>query len=483
MIRVPETAVRQAAAALGLPELDGAAEAAAVVSALAGGWTEENAQDVTRPAARDPLGAIVSVLPLTQPQAGPLAGRLLAVKDNMAVAGAPTAMGTGSAGVVAPADCTLVARARRAGAIVAAKAQCEAFLAGGNSFSSRPRPVLNPHDLRRSAGGSSSGSAAATAAGLVDFALATDAGGSARTPAAYCGVVGFKPSRGRLSYAGVAPLEPFLEHAGVIAADVERLRELFAAIDGADPLDPRCAWASRRDAPVAPRPIDELRLGVFEAGFAEADPAVAATLEAALARLGSAGARLTPLPWPEFEAALDLHLAIYVTGQAMTARAGGPAGFASSLPAGWVRWRADATPDLLPAPLTMALAAGEALIQADPELHARAVRESLSLADRFERALSDVDALLLPTTRTVAPIIPSDPSADDIYGDTRLSMPFNVVGGPALSLPAGRAGGLPVGLQLVGRRGEDFALLAVASALETFLGPWPRPVGDFGSLR
>jgi amidase len=206
----------------------------------------------------------VLTLDLEPTGSGPLDGDRLAVKDNVVVAGVPTALGSGLPGFLDDRDAEVVARARRAGARVTAKAQCEAFLLGANSFTSRPTPVRNPHDPSRSAGGSSSGSAVLVATGDADLAIGTDSGGSIRIPASHCGVVGFKPTRGRVPFSGIAPHEPFLEHAGPLAATVDRAAALFAVLDGADGLDPRQAW-SVDDAPSRPTSRGgRLRVGVLQ---------------------------------------------------------------------------------------------------------------------------------------------------------------------------------------------------------------------------
>jgi amidase len=229
---------------------------------------------------------------------GLLDGRTLAVKDSVAVAGLPMALGSGLPGFTPARDAEVVARARAAGARVVAKAQCEAFLLGANSFSSRPEPVRNPHDPARSAGGSSSGSAAMVASGLADLAIGTDSGGSIRIPAAFCGVVGFKPTRGRVPCTGSAPMEPTLGHAGPIARTVGDAAALFSVMDGADGIDPRQAWALRREGGWSGAEVKGLRIGVFERGLALATHPIADALAAALERLEAAGAERLPLIGP-----------------------------------------------------------------------------------------------------------------------------------------------------------------------------------------
>lgn len=442
----------------------------AFVGSLAGLWPAEPSapQAACRPG-NDLEGAVATWCDLPPTGEGPLSGLTLAVKDNIAVAGVPTALGSGLAGFVGSNDATIVARARAAGAHIVAKAQCEAFLLGANSFSSRPAPVGNPHDRARSAGGSSSGSAAMLAAGLADLAFGTDSGGSIRVPAAFCGVVGLKPTRGVVPCTGIAPLEPFLEHAGAMARSVREAAALFEAIRGADGIDPRCGWAPA-DTGISRPSMGKARIGLLAGALDSCDPPVDAGIRAALDRLREAGCRIEPFHWPAMVEARALHLAIYVTGQARVARAGfAPPGLAGTVPAGWVEWRRSLRPADLPPALLEALSAGDALDETDPGLHARAVTRALGLAAELDRQLAGYDALLLPVSPSLPPIIPSDPAVDDLYGDTSFTAPFNVTGHPALSLPCGMADGLPVGLQMVGHRGADSALLALAAAVERAL--------------
>ena len=450
---------------------DGQDAGHALLQALVGQWPEPEPPAIAF--RRTPGGEpAVVVCDLPPTGSGPLAGRRLAVKDNIAVAGLPTALGSGLPGFIGDVDATVVSRARQAGAQVTAKAQCEAFLLGANSFSSQPEPVRNPHDRTRSAGGSSSGSAVLVATGEADFAFGTDAGGSIRIPASHCGVVGFKPTRGRLPYTGIAPLEPFLEHVGPMARTVADASALFSAVDGADGADPRQAW-SRTHEPQhdARTDVRSLRVGVLRSQVDAADPEVRLVLEQSLARLASAGAVLSEVLWPAFDEANELHLALYLTGQALVARRGGDAALALSAPPGWGRWRLDVDART-PAALQEALAGGEALIAADPGLHGRALRGAMRLAEELDGLMREVDVLILPVTRSLPTRIPTgEPTEEELYGDTSLTAPFNVTGHPALSLPAGAAQGLPVGMQVVGRGGADRHLLLCAAVVSAALQP------------
>ena len=246
----------------------------------------------SRPAEADnELGAWYVTTDITGRGDGPLAGRRVAVKDNIAVAG--VAMMNGSAtveGFVPRRDATVVTRLLAAGATIAGKAVCEDLCFSGGSHTSRTGPVRNPWDRSRSAGGSSSGSAALVAAGQADLALGGDQGGSIRIPSAFCGTVGHKPTYGLVPYTGAFPIENTLDHLGPITRTVRDAAVLLGVLAGPDGLDPR----QRRDPPPADylASLDAgaagLRIGVVEEGFAIpgiSQPEVDETVRAAIAVL------------------------------------------------------------------------------------------------------------------------------------------------------------------------------------------------------
>lgn len=459
---------------------DAAGLASKMLAELVGSWPDPAPSERRCTVGEDPWGAIALTIEDPAETAialtGALAGLTLAVKDNIAVAGVPTALGSGLPGFVGETDATVVARARAAGAKITAKAQCEAFLLGANSFTSRPRPVENPHNPARSAGGSSSGSAAMLAAGLADLAIGTDSGGSIRIPASHCGVVGFMPTRGRVPYTGIVPLEPFLERVGPMARSVADVIKLFAVLDGDDGVDVRCAWRIVREERGAIS-TDNLKLGVSAETYALCDSEVAAAFDQALGRLRTAGTQTSPFNWGGVAKAGELHSAIYIIGDALT-HLGSSGAIAASQPAGWAEWRDAIDQEDLPPLTALGYAAGLALHHADPGLQARAIAAGLAFGDALDRALDGIDALMLPVSPSLPHPVPLDldsASPETLYGDTRLTVPFNVTGHPVISLPAGVVGSLPVGIQLVGRRGHDAHLLAVALAIEAILGPAPTP--------
>ena len=203
--------------------------------------------------------------------AGPLAGRPFAAKDLFDVAGRPTRAGSRIRADAAPAaeDATAVARLKASGAILVGLTHMDEFAYGFTGENAHYGAVRNPRDPERIAGGSSSGSGAAVAAGLVPFALGSDTNGSVRVPAALCGIYGFKPTYGRVSRAGVAPLAWSFDHVGVLAATLEDTAAALDAIQGPDPRDP--AASPGEPDPLAPHlgaGVEGLRIAVVGGHFA-----------------------------------------------------------------------------------------------------------------------------------------------------------------------------------------------------------------------
>src|SRR5206468_541799 len=245
-----------------------------------------------------PLNAVGSVIGAPdRAAAGPLAGRPVAVKDIIAVAGVPTRCGSPASDPrPAAADAVLVRRLREAGAEVFAAAQCLEYAAGF----AHPEvgDTRNPRDPSRTSGGSSGGSAALVAAQVCDLALGTDTGGSVRIPAAYCGVVGLKPSYGLLPLEGVFPLSPTCDHAGTLTATVADAADLLAVLAGSAPAD-HTAPSNPTDH-TARSGTAAFTVGVLAAQLADPSvtPPVRDAVRAALALLQAAGWRVTELTAP-----------------------------------------------------------------------------------------------------------------------------------------------------------------------------------------
>jgi Asp-tRNA(Asn)/Glu-tRNA(Gln) amidotransferase A subunit family amidase/ketopantoate reductase len=396
-----------------------------------------------------PLNAVCSVIgaPDRAPT-GPLAGRPAGVKDIIAVAGVPTRCGSPASDPgPAAADAVLVRRLREAGAEVFATTQCLEYAAGF----AHPEvgDTRNPRDPSRTSGGSSGGSAALVAAEVCDLALGTDTGGSVRIPAAYCGIVGLKPSYGLLPLDGVFPLSPSCDHAGTLTATVAGAADLLAVLAGPGPFGP--SWPSGQDGPAT------FTVGVLAGQLADPSvtPPVRDAVRSALAVLGAAGWRVTELtsPWLGQLASWDDVLAVIVAREAHLVHQ----------PRDTSRY----------AEGTRALLAFGASVSDDRYAAALARRAELTAA--IEASLEGVDVLAGPTVGYQAPEQDPPFGAGDDNGESRFTGPYNLTGHPAVSLPV-PAAGLPAGLQLAGRRGADAALLRVAAAAERLIAEQHQPV-------
>ena len=390
-----------------------------------------------------PLAAVVRALPAPLRRAeGPLVGVPVAVKDMIDVAG--VVRGNGNPRAMAdhrPAeqDAPVVARLRAAGADVFATAALLEYAAGAQHPGLDE--VRNPVDPARTAGGSSGGSAALVAAGVCPAALGTDTGGSIRIPASYCGCVGLKPTHGLMPTDGVTPLAPSLDHVGVLAVDVATAGRVLTVL--ADPDGPEVA--------VQPRPLEGLRIGLLTAELADpaVEPGTRAVVEAAVERLTTAGVPVLDVDVSPLRA---LHAVFEPILLFEAWRELGPLA---------------ADPDWFGPDTDRLLRLGSQLTAED---HADALGRRAELLAAADALLDGVDVLLGPavafTAPTTTPVVDSDAGAVEGL----FSIGANLTGWPALVLPAGTDEGMPVGLQLMGRRGRDADLLAVAATVERVLG-------------
>ena len=368
--------------------------------------------------------------------AGPLDHTILAVKDLVAVAGLRLGAGTRARAEAPPEprDAFVVSRLAGAGAVVAGTVALHELAFGVTGVNDQVGFPAHPIDRQRIPGGSSSGSAVAVAQGLADLALGTDTGGSVRIPAALCGVVGFKPSRGRYPLDGVLALAPSLDHVGLLARRVDDIVSADAVLtNGAVP----------QTVPSdAAQPAEPWRLGVDRISVEAADPAVAAAIETALSVLGDAGHQLVDLAPPEPGRVVEASTTILLAEAAAVHR----------------RLLAEAE-DRLGPDIATRLRSDVTITSAD---YAAAITEGAELTAATRAALDTVDAMIRPTVPILAPTIDvarSDPTLTPrLVSGTRLG---NLTGLPALSLPVGGAE-LPVGLQIIGTSDERVLRLGLA---------------------
>lgn len=371
---------------------------------------------------------------------GPLHGLPLTIKDLFPVRGMPTRAGTKAPLPPLPEEARAVTRLREAGAVVFAKANMHEIALGITGEITATGPVRNALDPGRQAGGSSSGSAVAVALGIGLASLGSDTGGSIRIPAAFNGVVGFKPSYGRIPIAGALPLSPSTDHAGPIAKTVRDAHLLTEILAGEDiPLE-------GPQNPVFGVPMDFLegRLGL------EVRRAFTQLLED-LPRL-RAGVKEVSLPFPgvyEVYTQLVRYEAARIHEKALKE-----------------------APELFSPPVREALLDGLSLTEKD---YRKAVAEREALRLELTKALRGVDALLLPTQPLPAP--PLGTEEVELESGRKghreafitLTLPFSLLGVPTLTLPFAKVEGLPVGLQVVGPFGEDGRVLAIGGWLEVRL--------------
>jgi aspartyl-tRNA(Asn)/glutamyl-tRNA(Gln) amidotransferase subunit A len=389
---------------------------------------------------------------------GPLHGVPLAHKDLCLIPGLPTSCGTRTADyfVGAP-PCTAVARLEAAGALTLGKLKMTELALGPFGDNAHHGDVQNPWRVGHVSGGSSSGSGAAVAAGLAAGALGTDTGGSIRLPAAACGVVGLKPTYGRVSRAGVMPLSWSYDHVGPLARTVGDAALLLAAIAGADRLD---ASASRQPVPDYAAKLGGgaagLRVGVAGGFYAEGlDPSVTAALGEAVAALGGLGARVEPVAVPDPGPLVTACSNVMVRAESAA-----------------IHWRIlkERPGDLQPA-VRDRLAPGLA-VSAHEYLQGQRLRAKLT-REFIDGVFSRVDVLVTPTIPEPAPAlahVKAGATAEVIARMgrfSRLTRPFNALGLPALSLPCGAAAdGRPLAMQLVGRPFDEATLLRLGHAYE-----------------
>ena len=441
--------------------------------------------------ADNPLGAWYVTTSITGREGGPLTGRTVAIKDNTAVAGVPMMNGSWTLEGYLPArDATIVTRLLDAGATIAGKAVCEDLCFSGGSHTSRTGPVRNPWDTTRSAGGSSSGSAALLAAGVVDIATGGDQGGSVRIPAAYCGVVGHKPTHGLVPYTGAFPIEQTIDHLGPMARTVADVALTLAVLAGPDGLDPRQpADVSVPDyAAELERGARGLRVGVVAEGFGRdnSEEAVDATVRAAVETLAGAGMIVeeVSIPWHLHGARVwDVIATEGATAQMVDGNGYGLNWQGRYDPEliGYYggKWRSD--PAAFSETVKLVMLAGRyAIDRHHGRYYAMAREVTPLLRAAYDQALARFDVLVMPTLPVRATVLPGPDAPREEILARGLEMvgntaPFDVSGHPACSVPAGLADGLPVGMMIIGRHFHDATVLRVAHAFEQAVGGFPAP--------
>lgn len=415
----------------------------------------------------DPRGAFATAFEAEAASEGALDDLRLVVKDNVAVRGVTHRLGTDELAWSPTRDATVVTRLRRAGAELRGTTRMDTFAMGATGESCVQGRTENPICDGHVPGGSSSGSAAAVASGAADAALGTDTGGSVRVPAAFCGLVGVKPTFDRVPRTGVADLAPTLDHVGVLAADVDTAARVLGTISGSDPSRPETATATAVSG-VADVDSTSLRLAVPEEFLAAAEPGVRTAVTDTLGDGAAAGATTERVVFPEFDRAEFTNQLHTIPEFAAVFDGKLPPGFGCQFPSLHAAL-ADFPATALPERVQGLFAIGRGLRDRAPESYAAAWQFRRRVIDRTQSIFDSFDALVTPTTGVPAPAfgaVGDGPDATHEVSDLlAATAPFDLTGQPAVSVPVGSVDGRPVGLQVVTPAGTDERALGIARLL------------------
>ncbi|HYM60147.1 MAG TPA: Asp-tRNA(Asn)/Glu-tRNA(Gln) amidotransferase subunit GatA [Thermoanaerobaculia bacterium] len=413
---------------------------------------------------------------------GRMAGVPMAIKDNIVTTGMPTTCGSRILGdFISPFDATAVARLRAAGAIFAGKSNLDEFAMGSSTEHSAFGPTRNPWDLTRVAGGSSGGSAAAVAARMVAAALGSETGGSVRQPAAFCGVVGLKPTYGRISRSGLVAFASGLDQIGILTKTVRECAEILAIVAGHDPLD-----STSSDEPVDDyaadlgKGVSGLRFGVVNEAVGKLEGEVRQNFEQALDVLRRGGAVIENVSVPTIGYAIAIY---YIVANAEASanlsrfdgvRYGRRSARARTLDDVYFDSRGEGFGDEVKRRImlgTFALSSGYY-----DAYYSRAQKVRAKLRRDFDQAFGRFDYLLTPTTPEPAFEIGAktgDPLS--MYLSDIFTAPANLVGIPAIAIPSGFSpAGLPLSLQIMAPHFGERSLFRAAAWFERETGWWKR---------
>ena len=432
----------------------------------------------------NPLGAWFVTTQIRRAQHGKLAGRSVAIKDNVFVAEVPLMNGVSMLeGYTPPFDATIVTRILDAGGNIVGKSVCEAYCLSAASHTSQSGVVHNPHRVGYSAGGSSSGSGALVAAGAVDMAIGCDQGGSVRIPASLCGICGMKPTTGLVPYTGILGFDPILDHAGPMTASVEDNALLLEVLAGADGRDPRQIDVQVGDYRAGlGQSVAGLKIGVVAEGFgtAESEDDVDAKVRAAAGRFRELGAQVSEISIPMHSLGGAIMFAtLQSTANAVFEMDGFGGGREDVLEPGFYayqgqwRQRINELPEHMKA---FFMIIGHLQRECGHRLYANAINLLPRLRSAYDQALAEVDLLLMPTTPMKAQPHPPAGAPPHVvvgaawsnFGNTS---PFDVSHHPAMSIPCAMSDGLPVGLMLVGAHWDEATIYRAAHAFEQS-GDW-----------
>ena len=405
----------------------------------------------------------------------PLCGAPIAVKDNICTEGVPTTCSSKMlANFVPPYSATVVTALEKAGAIIVGKTNLDEFAMGSSTETSAIGPTRNPHSLAHTPGGSSGGSAAAVAAGFVPFALGSDTGGSIRLPASFCGVVGLKPTYGRVSRYGLVAFASSLDQIGPLSVDVRDAGTLLSVL----------ATPDNRDATYAGEPFVNdpslycghakgMKIGVPKEYFGNGlSASVREPVEALMNKLSAAGAVLTPVTLPYVEFAVATYY-IICTAEASSNLArydGVKYGYRSASADSLIDMYESTRHEGFGAEVKRRIMLGTYVLSSGyyDAYYLKAAKVRTLIARDFENAFGECDAIISPVAPT--PAFPIGENCDDplaMYLMDIYTVSANLAGIPAMSVPCGKAGDLPIGVQFMAPKWREDTLLRLGFAVQT----------------
>ena len=427
----------------------------------------------------DPYNAILLRCLIKGSSSGKLSGIKVGLKDNISVAGVPMTCGSDFLPDYTPdTDATVVQRILEEGGDIVAMLNMDDLAWSGSGGTSVFGPVLNPHNTDYLAGGSSAGSGAALFYDDIDVTLGCDQGGSIRIPAAWCGVVGLKPTFGLVPYTGIVAEEATFDHVGPMARSVEQISLMLDVIAGKDPLDQRQGVVPKQDyTSCLNSAIDGIKIGVLAEGFGAkgAEEEVDDTVRGALSEVVSLGVETIDISIPYHLTSLAIYRGVIPEGSTSLLRTWGLGdnhlGFYDASLGAAIKRNMESNAVNLPPDAKLTLLLGSYLRRRyGGQVYARAQNLRPTLRAAYDEALAEVDVLAMPTVPTLP--FKYDPDQDWV---SRISQgavvsnncaPFNASGHPAISIPCGKVGSLPVGLMLVAKHFDDGILIRMADALQ-----------------
>ena len=428
-------------------------------------WRDD---DAARSAARESMSRV---------KGGALQGVPVVLKDNISTVGLPTTCGSKILeGYVAPFEATAVRRLREAGAVIVAKANMDEFAMGSSTENSAYGPAHNPVDSTRVPGGSSGGSAGAVAAGIVPIAFGSETGGSVRQPAAFCGVVGVKPTYGRVSRFGLVAFASSLDQIGVFGATVDDAAVALRVIAGHDEHDSTSSGVAVADYSGASNAsLTGVVIGLPKEYFPTAlDPAVRQLCDRAVDRLRGLGAEIREVSLPHTDLAIPVYYIIAPAEASSNLARFDGVRYGKRVDGDGLRGMYEATRSVGFGPeVTRRIILGTYVLSAG--YHDAYYKKAQQVRGLITKDFSDVFAsgvhlLFTPTTPTPAFKLGAISDPYEMYMSDIFTATANLAGVPAMSIPIGRSGGLPVGGQIIAPYFDERQMFAAAYALERVLG-------------